>query len=115
MNEWPAPALTLAGVWCSCARSSRAGRAAVAHRARRRRLLCGLAAGLKLTFGTFAVALCVALWLRSATPWRALLRGFREASCRRRGTRRHADLRRRVDVGAVVDVRTRSSPTATCG
>jgi len=80
MNEWPGAALTLAGIWVLvhalvAAPGAPLSRVALVAAG----LLCGLATGLKLTFGTFAFALCIALWLRSATPWRALLRGFREA------------------------------------
>ncbi len=80
MNEWPGALLTLAGVWVVVRRLVTRpgaplsfGSLAVAG------VFCGLAAGLKLTYGLFAFALCVALWLRRVWPWRAALAGFRDA------------------------------------
>jgi len=61
MHEWPLAALLLAATWLVLA-------------SRRRRLLalagflCGIAFGLKLTYGVFALALCVALPARDKWP-----------------------------------------------
>ena len=80
MNEWPGALLTLAGVWLVVRDLVTRGGAPLSRWTLvGAGLLCGLAAGLKLTFGLFAFALCVALWLRRPRPWSALLRGFREA------------------------------------
>jgi hypothetical protein len=80
MNEWPGAMLTLGGVWVlvrAMVRDAdaplRRGPLIVAG------LLCGLATGLKLTFGLFAFALCLALWLRQLRPVATWLRNFRQA------------------------------------
>ncbi|MFO1317744.1 MAG: hypothetical protein U1F58_19280 [Burkholderiales bacterium] len=80
MNEWPGALLTLAGVWVVVRDMvTRPGLPPTRASLIAAGVLCGLAAGLKLTFGLFAFALCVALWLRRPRPWPAFARGFREA------------------------------------
>jgi len=68
MNEWPPAALLMAGLAAavgSAARNARPSLAALAFAG----LAAGLAMGLKLTYGTFALAIVVAAAMR--TPWRA--------------------------------------------
>lgn len=80
MNEWPGAMLILAGLWVIVRRLVRGGNTPLPRGALVvAGLLCGLAAGLKLTFGLFAFALCLALWLRQLRPFRAWVRNFGEA------------------------------------
>ncbi|MCC6869256.1 MAG: hypothetical protein IT522_10590 [Burkholderiales bacterium] len=80
MNEWPGALLVLTGLWVIVRAMVRGGGAPLPGGALAGAgLLCGLAAGLKLTFGLFAFALCLALWLRQLRPFATWLRHFREA------------------------------------
>lgn len=80
MNEWPGAMLVLAGLWMIVRTLVRDGDASPSRGALvGAGLLCGLAAGLKLTFGLFAFALCLALWLRQAFSFRASVRHFGQA------------------------------------
>ncbi len=80
MNEWPLVALTMPALWLVV-------RALVNFPMQPLRwttlvgagLLCGLAAGGKLTAATFALALCLALLLRGPYTLIALRRTFRES------------------------------------
>jgi hypothetical protein len=75
MNEWPGTALTIAALWVIVRALADGPREPLARRVLLvAGLLCGLATGAKLTFGIFAVGLCVAILLRR--PWR---RAFGEA------------------------------------
>jgi hypothetical protein len=75
MNEWPGTALMMAALWMIVRALARAPGSPLARGALLAAgLLCGFATGAKLTFGVFAVGLCVAILLRG--PWR---RAFGEA------------------------------------
>jgi len=75
MNEWPGTALTIAALWVIFSPLAADPHAPIPRRALViAGVLCGLAAGAKLTFGMFAVGLCVAILSR--TSWR---RAFGEA------------------------------------
>jgi len=75
MNEWPGTALTIAALWVIVRALATGPHAPIPRRALViAGVLCGFAAGAKLTFGIFAVGLCVAILLRG--PWR---RAFGEA------------------------------------
>jgi hypothetical protein len=79
MNEWPIAALTLAAAWVLARATARAGFAPLPLRPLLvAGVVLGIAAGLKLTAATFALAMCLALVAR-----RPLLRdplaGIREA------------------------------------
>jgi hypothetical protein len=75
MNEWPGTALTIAALWLIVRALAANPHAPLARNALLTAgVLCGLAAGAKLTFGMFAVGLCVAILSRG--PWR---RAFGEA------------------------------------
>jgi len=70
MNEWPGTALTIAALYLivravAHVPDGRLPRGALLAAG----LLCGLATGAKLTFGVFAVGLCMAILLRG--PWRS--------------------------------------------
>lgn len=80
MNEWPLVALTLPALWLvvrdlvgAPARALRVRTLVIAG------LLCGIATGVKLTAGSFAVAFCLALLLRGPYAAPALRRALREA------------------------------------
>lgn len=78
MNEWPPAMLLIAATWMlvsSIARTGTASTCAVLAAG----LLTGIAVGLKLTYGVFAVALVVALG--SFGPARERLRGFAAIAC----------------------------------
>ncbi|MBK9117205.1 MAG: hypothetical protein IPM22_16670 [Betaproteobacteria bacterium] len=80
MNEWPGAMLVVAGLWLVVRDMvTRPGEPLARTTLVAAGVLCGLAAGLKLTYGLFAFALCLALWLRRLRPWPAFTRGFREA------------------------------------
>lgn len=80
MNEWPGALLVIAGLWVIVrALATRPGEPLAWGPLAAAGTLCGLAAGLKLTYGLFAFALCLALWLRRVRPWAAFARGFRDA------------------------------------
>ncbi len=80
MNEWPLVALMMPGL-CLLARALVEARgASMSRRALLGAgLLFGLATGFKLTAGTFAVGLCVAILLRGPYDRSALRRAFGEA------------------------------------
>ena len=80
MNEWPGAALTIAGLYVvirslAVAPDGPLSRGALALAG----LLCGLAAGAKLTFGVFAVGLCAAIFWRTFWQPRFWWRATREA------------------------------------
>ncbi|MFO1415554.1 MAG: hypothetical protein U1F10_16955 [Burkholderiales bacterium] len=80
MNEWPGAMLVLAGVWVLVRALVRGGDGRIpAAPLAIAGLLCGVAAGLKLTFGLFAFTLCLAVWLRQAFSFRASVRNFGQA------------------------------------
>jgi len=73
MNEWPGTALTIAAIWLIVRTLARGPRPVLSPGALLGAgLLCGLATGAKLTFGVFAVGLCVAILARG--PWQRALR-----------------------------------------
>lgn len=80
MNDWPLVALMLPALWLIVRALVRnqgnilAGRTLMIAG-----VLCGLAAGLKLTAATFAVGLCAAILLRGPYGGEALRRAFGEA------------------------------------
>ena len=117
MNEWPGAALTLAGVWVLvralvAAPGAPLSRVALVAAG----LLCGLATGLKLTFGTFAFALCVALWLRSRPRGVHCCAGSARRSCSAsRCLRARCSPAARGCGSCGRRSATRSFPTATCG
>lgn len=81
MNEWILAAFVLAGLWLVVRTLVRADRAAVPVGALvASGILVGIATGGKLTAGSFAVAICIALVLRGPFTWRATAGRFGEAT-----------------------------------
>lgn len=80
MNEWPGAALTIAALYLLVrALATAPTRPLARNTLLAAGFLCGLATGAKLTFGVYAVGLCVAILLRG--PWRPayFTSAFREA------------------------------------
>ncbi len=80
MNEWPLVALVMPALWLVVRALVNSGGGAIDRRTLVvAGVLCGLAAGLKLTAATFAVGLCAAILLRGPYGGAALRRAFAEA------------------------------------
>ncbi len=80
MNDWPLVALVLPALWLVAGALVRSQGNFIPRRTLIfAGVLCGLAAGLKLTAATFAVGLCAAILLRGPYGGQALRRAFGEA------------------------------------